>query len=609
MAWCLGFVLLATLINQASSPAPNSPPFIVVLAPTGVERDGLPVYTPHPGASTYEAVLERGFSGRLVRLYRREQEFLRRRDGSAIEPAYLLLSRNEGGFPRFGFWLDDVRKADVGYVDLHERMPISGRFGAIDQIFPHELMHVIVHQLAPTPPAGTGGANQVHAIGVRTDRTTAFNEGFAEHAQVMAIDDADAAASTAALRTAPSAADERLQRYRRAMEARWSIAPPARLGFVFWFSQTEQALRYHAVKANAFAREPAGGPLRGEGDVYAAYLLENILPGTADGAVKSTPRLLATEGVVAALFSRWVTHPVFQRPATDAELYASFGTSSGDVAPMEHAYLKLFSVLAQAGPTDTAALIRAYVEMFPHERDAVADLVRSTGFEWPMPEVAEIWLANEDFLTGTTLFDQYRAMPRVHTFDLNAASLLDLTSVPGVSTDLAMAVQHGAPYSTLADIRRVPNIPDAVIERIRLMQSGMAAVRGANAKSDIESIEIGRLFRPVLARAAGWMIICAIASAWLYGRVRPLRPSRLALNGSAAAVLGLVPPWFFGEAIQIGVRPVHPAMLTILPLLLVGLVAATWQILRNRSYIEAGFVLLAWTTTALPSLLITTPLL
>ena len=608
MAWSVAFLLLASAIGQTPSPAPISSPLVIVLSPTGVDREGLPVYTRHPRGSEYEAVLTRGFSGRLVRLYRREQEFLHRRGGTEIEPAYLLLSRNEGGFPRFGFWLGDVAKRNVGYVDLHERMPLSGRFGAIDQIFPHELMHVIVHQLAPIPPAGTGGANQVHAIGVRTDRTTAFNEGFAEHAQVLAIDDPDAVPATAALETGASAAEERLRRYRRALEARWSLAPSARLGFVFWFSQTEQVLRYYAVKGNAFAREPAGGPFRGDGDLYAAYLLENILPGAADGVPKPTPRLLATEGVVAALFSRWVTQPALQRPATDPNFYARFGTAQSAPEPIEHAYLKLFSVLADRGPTDTASVIRAYTETFPDERDAVADLVRSIGFAWPLPDAPEIWLANDQFLTGTTLFDQYRSMPRVHTFDLNAASLVDLSSVPGVRADLAIAIQRGAPYSTLADVEKLPGMPGAVVDRLRAMQSAMVAIRSANAKNDIESIDIARLFRPIFARAAGWMAVCAVVSGWLYGRVRRLRLLRLAINGIAAAFIGLVPPWFFGEAVQIGVRPVHPAMLTIVPLLMVGLAVGLWHLIRHRQPREAGRVMLAWTTTILPCLLITTPL-
>ena len=64
--------LLATSIPAAEAPS-GPAPLLVVLQPTGSERDGLPVYTRHPDAAAVEAVLARGFSGRLLRHYRVHQ--------------------------------------------------------------------------------------------------------------------------------------------------------------------------------------------------------------------------------------------------------------------------------------------------------------------------------------------------------------------------------------------------------------------------------------------------------------------------------------------------------------------------------------------------------
>ena len=178
-----------TLPAGVAAAAP--PQLLVVLEPTGKTRDGLPVLTRHRDGGRVAAVLARGFSGRLLRLYALEQAFLSRATGRAPEPAYLLLSNRQGGFPQFGFYLDGVKKADAGWVDLHRSSTLSGRFGAMDQIFPHELLHVIVRQLAGEPRES--GGNQMHAIGVRTDPVNAFGEGFAEHVQVMSVDDPDAA--------------------------------------------------------------------------------------------------------------------------------------------------------------------------------------------------------------------------------------------------------------------------------------------------------------------------------------------------------------------------------------------------------------------------------
>jgi hypothetical protein len=332
------------------------------------------------------------------------------------------------------------------------------------------------------------------------------------------------------------------------------------------------------------------------------------MPGPDDGRIKSTPRLVATEGVVASLFSRWVTDPILQRSVAASGFYARFGVAAGDVAPIEHAYLKIFSVLADRRPHDTAALLRDYVVTFPDEADAVAAVARRTGLAWPLPEVPEIWLANDQFLTGTTLFDQYRALPRVHTFDLNAASLVDLAGVGGMSVELAGAIQQGAPYASLADLARVPVMTRAIAERFREMQSGMIAIREANAGDDIEAIDLMRLFRPVVLRAVVWILLAAAAAAWLYGRVRALRVWRLAVNGFAGSAASLVPAWILGAALQYGERPVEPALIAVAPIAALGLMAALWHVVRHRRARDAARVFAAWLVTAIPPLLVITPL-
>lgn len=73
----------------------------------------------------------------------------------------------------------------MGFRCSSHTRTVTGGFGAVDQIYPHELAHVIYQQLAGArPPAYT---SQIHAAGVRTDPITAFDEGFASHLQAMAI--------------------------------------------------------------------------------------------------------------------------------------------------------------------------------------------------------------------------------------------------------------------------------------------------------------------------------------------------------------------------------------------------------------------------------------
>ncbi len=436
-------VALCCLLAIAA-PALGAPPPLVVLSPAGASQEGLPVLVPRPPGEI-DRCLSRGFSGRLLRLYALEQEYLRRETGAAPEPAYLLLSTQQGGFPRFGFVLDGTPKPGVGYVDLHQSSTPAGRFGAMDQIFPHELLHVIARQLAGEPRES--GANQVHAIGVRTDPVTAFQEGFAEHVQIMCVDDPDALPATRALRDdrdARARAEGEIAGYARSVGTRYQLGSPPELRFLLWFSPAEQVQRYHAVKANAFARDaPIPGPLLQRADKYAAYLFHSVVPGAPGDPLKPAGELLSTEGVVAHLFWRWVTDPGLQQRRRDDDFYARFGVTAAAIDPLENVYLKIFHALRAGRAGDTVSFLRAYVAAFPDEAALVQQVVTAAFAGHDVPDAPEIWLANPALRTGTSLFDQFRALPRAHTFDANAASAFDWMTVPGVTPTAAARMMHG----------------------------------------------------------------------------------------------------------------------------------------------------------------------
>jgi hypothetical protein len=425
----VAFLLLLT----AAIPVPAAPQSLVILSPSGTSRNGFPVLE-RRAPNEVSRVLARGFSGRLLRLYALEQEYLHRETGAAPEPAYLLLSNEQGGFPRFGFVLDGVEKPAAGYVDLHQGSRLAGRFGAMDQIFPHELLHVIARQMAGEPRAS--GANQVHAVGVRTDPVTAFQEGFAEHVQIMCVDDPDAVPATRALREDAGAlarAEAEFAQYARSVGRRGSLGSPPEMRFLIWFSSAEQVMRYHAVKANRFARQARiRDRLLRRSDKYAAYLHQAVVAGGPDDPVKPAGVLLATEGVIAHLFWRWVTDPVLQQRYRDPEFYGRFGTDASSVAPLDNAYLKIFHALRAGRAGDTVAFLRSYVREFPDEAGRVEQLAREVLAGQDVPDAPELFLANPSLQTGTSLFDQFRALPRTHTFDANAATALDWLAVPGV---------------------------------------------------------------------------------------------------------------------------------------------------------------------------------
>jgi hypothetical protein len=583
--------LLAATAVQAADP-----PNLVILTPTGQSRDGLPVLTRHPDATAVSNVLTRGFSGRLLRLYAWEQEFLRQRSGRVPEPAYLLLSDRQGGFPQVGFYLDGEKKADAGWVDLHRSSTLSGRFGAMDQIFPHELLHVIVRQLAGEPRES--GGNQVHAVGVRTDPMNAFGEGFAEHVQILAVDDDGAVPETVALRkdtAAKQRADAALPAFARDLTRPWWPIRPAQIRFLLWFSQTEQVLRYHAVKANLFARAPVTpAALLDATDKYRAYLYQSVMPGTIDDAARPASVMLSTEGVVAHLFWRLTTNQAIQRRYQDGAFYARFGTNAEAVSPLDNVFLKLFFTLAESRADNTADLVRAYVRLFPADGPDVERVVRTALLGQRVPDAPEVWLANDALMTGTSLFDQFRGLPRPHTFDINAATTLDWLAVGGVTPDQAWLLSRGGPYQDLPALLRTHQLPAPVRQRVTVMAADMKSLL-TRAADEEEQLSLWAIALPYLWRLAAVLLAAAGAGAWLARLAGVRRWWTASLIGTAASTAVLALSWVITSP------PWYPLAA---PVVLGGLPWALWRLVRRRNLAVAFRALLAWVLATIPALLL-----
>jgi len=370
------------------------------------------------------------------------------------------------------------------------------------------------------------------------------------------------------------------------------------MSFVLWFGQTEQALRYHAVKANLFARAPALPErmlLRRDG--YPAYLLENLLPGAPDDPVKPAARLFSTEGFVSSLFWRWSSSEALRTRYREPAFYEAFGTTRDAVDPLDNVYLKLFAALAAGRPHDAPSLVQAYVDLFPDEADAVSAVCVASGAGWPLVVAPEIWVANDGFRTGTTLYDQFRALPRRHTFDVNAASLVDLLTVEGMTRATAEALIGMAPFASLGDLGAVPGLTPELAARFETMAGTMSKIRAGQIEESV-SLDLMGLVRPYLYRAGEWILVCALASALLYRTMRRLGWLRLTLNGVAAASVGLLATWVLAAG----------PWTALLPLALFGLPGAAWQLIGSRHGARPGRVLAAWALACLPVIAISQPL-
>lgn len=378
---CLPAVLCIAAILALAAPVAAADPGLVVLHDTGKVEQNLPVLARDPAPQDVEAALTKGFSGRMLRLYAWAQTYLQNKTGRTPEPAYLLFSTTQGGIPKQGLVLDGNAKPDAGYVDLYlgSRRRLVGDLGTVDQIFPHELFHIIYEQLTGIQNRQAPSA-RMHGTPIKTDALTAFDEGFAESIQLMAVEDPDADPATRQAMADPRNQrdlQQGLQKYRRSLLSRWSPGATAEVIFPLWFNGSEQLMRYQTVKENLLARQPAiPDRFLQPGASYRAILMENTLPGAPSDPHKTAGQMLSTEGVVAHLFYRWASDPALQNAYRDDAFYAQFGAARTDVSPVENAYLKLFHVFYTRKPASAAAVIDGYKALFPDEAPAVDAVVK-----------------------------------------------------------------------------------------------------------------------------------------------------------------------------------------------------------------------------------------
>ena len=269
----------ATALRAETAPSARDTVPVVLLrrssrkAPDGSGADVLVRADPtnDETAKRTQAVMSRpaGFSQLVLRLDRRVKRYLLADPGLPVtrrtaleQPAYLFLSDRQGGFPVVHFWLERsdgtlVEMRDVPFVDMvvDERDFVPGSIDGLEQIYAHELGHLMMAALAG--PAPRKASTAMHFMTVRTDPWYAFTEGFGEHFQPAALDHYGDEVP-ASRRDAPASELERFWQPRFAreqVEGCWIC--PANLRLVWWHGRGEQRLRDAPLRDNLFVHQVA----------------------------------------------------------------------------------------------------------------------------------------------------------------------------------------------------------------------------------------------------------------------------------------------------------------------------------------------------------------
>ncbi len=479
---------------------------------TAAAPDGkvYPVFRAAPKSQLLTLVrreLDTSFAQQVLRLDRYARNLLiARRDkaGAPVEealvaPMYLLLSTEEGGFPRFGFWLQDAgerrRLVMAGYVDLVVSAE-SVDTGGFEEIFSHELGHLILKALTGGLP--NGSSSKMHQSMTVTDYPTAFDEGFAEHFQ-------------------PLVRDATTNAYLRKMTEGTGSTDIESL----WLSAADGQLRTDGAKRNLFIhRKPLpASALDPNPDLYRLFLEDETSTAFLPGELKNGQEMMASEGVIATLFYRLVTDPRLRTSYREPGFYAAFLREPAEaprqvITEYENVNLKIFAAMEglaglSADRPPVIGLIARYARMFPEDAKRVYQLfLEATWCATASREVAaalhrasadghrgdialfrqnrpfplldavtaeilsgkrtldadlgpELWLANEGFKIAPAVWSEERS--EVLTFNLNTASIAELMTVPGV--DLAAARRIIAARDARGFFRSIDDLSEAASPR------------------------------------------------------------------------------------------------------------------------------------------------
>lgn len=400
----------------------------------------------------------------------------------------------------------------------------------------------IIGELCGEPGSALGAP--LPDLDCKSDFWTSFREGWSAHLEAVAFDHTR---SPADANCQLESSLDTISRWKTQMAAERPPEPgsgiaalarafrgrpgPATLSYPLWHSRHAYATRIAGTRSAMYRWTPGGN-------------------------LRNPSEMLATPGVISAMFYSLVSDPRVQYNYRDREFYRPFlHTASSQApetvfAPLHNAYAKVFRVLAASVSPGTvmenrppaAVFISEYARMFPDEADAAFDaFLWATGGATVDPELAsryarlsleetprareqyaeflrslrrllisgerapdeavgpQLWLRSPIYRTGLCGYDLFQASPVPYAFDLNAADAGDLMTVPGMTPEIASAIlserEARVYFKTIQELAQVKGMSPEILNALQKAKSGMEASLEASGTGRLWPDAIGAVAR------------------------------------------------------------------------------------------------------------------
>jgi hypothetical protein len=491
-------ILFLILILLGSYVKATDTPRLVLLKPTGHEIEGLTEMEVYPNSSEMFKMMNEIVSKSVIKefleLHEILQVYLYKTTGKEIEPAYLALTDNQGGFAKKGFVInlngEKIQKPESFYVDINKNTlerPMASLM-SVTQLYPHELGHIMYRLLSYADDVEENSKNvNIHFFSLVTDNQIAFNEGFAEHIENIArlyetnreIVEGFNADSTQIAHSSKRAV--------KGFERDFKI--PLRIGFyrismLAWYQRFEDYKRYaYSFDARSRYANASISTFNRQNDL----IFRNSGVAIDPDHMRNKPQLMASEGTVSTFFTQLAKTRI-KDLYTDREFYNSFvmedfitNDPEERFSPLQNLFAKYFFVLDRHvvfQDSDKAQLIdfiEGYMKEFPEESEIIRQTyVSATGLEYNDQMPPEVWMLVKDRPHGILAMDAFASLSiPFYTFNLNAAEIEDIMMIDGISKEDAMVLLNYRDRNYVNDLDEIALIDD-------LTQEGKQKIQGAS---------------------------------------------------------------------------------------------------------------------------------
>lgn len=493
---------------------------LVFLTPTEDFHNEFPVMEPWDMSDTLAQNLKTEYLNSYIkenlRLYQYVQNFLVNMGSiEQAEPVYVAFSNNQGGFPEMGFYLQTdsglIDKTHAGYVDFHKSSLTSplNEVGSDSQILPHELGHIILKYLCIPGKEHNGASTDMHYFPIVTDYWTAFNEGFAEHFEIISHqleqNNQIKEGIERDLEEIPQKVKKKIEGYKRDFKL------PLRAGLyrastITWFQRYEMYRRHAWVHSEKIRYQTNSIKTRSLDD----KILYRNTGVSLNPEIRNYEQMLSTEGVISLFFYKLVNSEIKDH-YLDKSFYDKFLPKKERLAyrpeekfkKIENAYLKIFAVISKFVYLDYSDysnlydFMNGYIQEFPDEEEYIKKIFRqSIGYEFTKPG-KELWLLNKGFNHQFISLIQYGASLPFYSLNLNTANRDDLLTLRLAENDIDAILYDrdiNGCYNSIEDlIQRNNKIGNQTIHLLKESQFDTQYIENQYSSLNLQTLLMGIL--------------------------------------------------------------------------------------------------------------------